>query len=102
MRASHLKRGVSALRLPIRELIVLLSRFVTAGRSAGALVAAVALALSGCGADGFDPQQWNAPGQNEKVGSVLIRYAHIAEPRGKPWKQGDDVPAYMWLYNKAG
>ncbi|MBT2367283.1 copper chaperone PCu(A)C [Streptomyces sp. ISL-10] len=81
---------------------MLFRRFVTAARAAaaGAVFGAVAL-TAGCGSgEGFDPDQWNAPGQNAKVGSVLIRYAHIAEPQGQPWKEGDDVPAYMWLYNK--
>ncbi|WP_307704516.1 copper chaperone PCu(A)C [Streptomyces sp. V1I6] len=26
----------------------------------------------------------------------------MAEPRGKPWQAGDDVPAYVWLSNKGG
>ncbi|AMW14564.1 hypothetical protein A4E84_36870 [Streptomyces qaidamensis] len=70
-------------------------------RGCAVLLTSAVLALTGCGSDeGFDPQQWDAPGQNAKVGSVLVRYAHIAEPRGGPWRPGDDVPVYMWLYNK--
>ncbi|WP_455355724.1 copper chaperone PCu(A)C [Streptomyces sp. SYSU K217416] len=72
------------------------------GRSALAtVIVGLALVLSGCGSDeGFDPEEWNAPGQNARVGSVLIRYAHLAEPRAEPWKAGDDVPAYLWLVNE--
>ncbi len=32
----------------------------------------------------------------------MIRYAHVAEPQGRPWQPGDDVAAYVWLYNKSG
>ncbi|GGL11208.1 copper chaperone PCu(A)C [Streptomyces flaveus] len=69
-------------------------------------LAAVALALtvtaSGCGGDDdFSLADWDAPGQNARIGDIMIRYAHVAEPRGEPWQPGDDVPAYVWLYNKA-
>lgn len=63
-----------------------------AGRAAGA-----------CGADDdFSLPEWDAPGQNARVGDIMIRYAHVAEPRGRPWQPGSDVPAYVWLYNKGG
>ncbi|WP_409473631.1 copper chaperone PCu(A)C [Streptomyces sp. HC307] len=59
------------------------------------------MGLSGCvGDEAFDPQTWDAPGQNARIESVLIRYAHVAEPRGEPWKRGADVPAYLWLFNE--
>ncbi|MGW5088392.1 copper chaperone PCu(A)C [Streptomyces coelicoflavus] len=63
--------------------------------------AAMALAASGCGGDDtFSLPDWHAPGQNARVGDIMIRYAHVAEPQGGPWQPGDDVPAYVWLYNK--
>ncbi|MFD5651876.1 copper chaperone PCu(A)C [Streptomyces sp. NPDC127039] len=62
--------------------------------------AAIALAVSGCGDDDFSLPDWDAPGQNARVGDIMIRYAHVAEPQGEPWQPGDDVPAYVWLYNK--
>ncbi|PZT71342.1 copper chaperone PCu(A)C [Streptomyces sp. SW4] len=66
-------------------------------------VAAVVLAVtvSGCGGEeDFSLPDWDAPGQNARVGDIMIRYAHVAEPRDEPWQRGDDVPAYLWLYNK--
>ncbi|MGY0067179.1 copper chaperone PCu(A)C [Streptomyces sp. QTS137] len=68
-------------------------------------LAAAALALvvtaGGCGGDDdFSLPDWEAPGQNARIGDIMIRYAHVAEPRGEPWQPGDDVPAYVWLYNK--
>jgi copper(I)-binding protein len=61
------------------------------------------LTASGCGGDDdFSLPDWDAPGQNARVGDLMIRYAHAAEPRGEPWQPGDDVPAYVWLYNKGG
>ncbi|AQS65968.1 copper chaperone PCu(A)C [Streptomyces pactum] len=70
-------------------------------RSAAAVLAVAALALTGCGGDdSFELQDWHAPGQNASVGPVLIRYAHVAEPKGEPWQPGDDVPAYVWLMNE--
>ncbi|MER7407895.1 copper chaperone PCu(A)C [Streptomyces sp. NPDC000070] len=72
------------------------SRF---GLTAAAL--ALAAAASGCGGDDdFSLPDWDAPGQNARIGDIMIRYAHVAEPRGEPWQPGDDVPAYVWLYNK--
>lgn len=63
----------------------------------------LAMAASGCGGDDdFSLPEWDAPGQNARIGNIMIRYAHVAEPRGEPWKPGDDVPAYVWLYNKGG
>lgn len=73
------------------------------GLAAGALAVALALLGSGCGADDdFSLPDWDAPGQNTRVGDLMIRYAHLAEPTGGPWQPGDDVPAYVWLYNKSG
>ncbi|MEW1602337.1 copper chaperone PCu(A)C [Streptomyces sp. NPDC093808] len=81
----------------------------TRSRSAGlrrvlaAAVLAVALTASGCGGDeDFSLPDWDAPGQNARVGDIMIRYAHVAEPKGGPWQPGEDVPAYAWLYNKSG
>ncbi|EHN77912.1 copper chaperone PCu(A)C [Streptomyces cinereoruber] len=71
------------------------------GRHAFTAVAlALAVTAGGCGGDDFSLPEWNAPGQNARVGDIMIRYAHVAEPRGEPWQPGDDVPAYVWLYNK--
>lgn len=78
---------------------------VRRGPAAGALALALTLALlgSGCGADDdFSLPDWDAPGQNARVGDLMIRYAHLAEPTGAPWQPGDDVPAYLWVYNKSG
>ncbi|MEU6180446.1 copper chaperone PCu(A)C [Streptomyces coeruleorubidus] len=76
--------------------------FALRGRCALAAAAfAVALTTSGCGGDDdFSLPDWDAPGQNARVGDIMIRYAHVAEPRGRPWQPGSDVPAYVWLYNK--
>ncbi|CAL9320519.1 hypothetical protein SUDANB148_06161 [Streptomyces sp. SudanB148_2056] len=58
---------------------------------------AVLLGATGCGSDGGD---YNPPGANARVGPVLIRYAHIAEPPDGPWEQGDDAPFYVWFFNQ--
>ncbi|MFE0802765.1 copper chaperone PCu(A)C [Streptomyces sp. NPDC058812] len=80
---------------------MVLTRGRTARSAAAAVLAATALAVSGCGGDdSFEPQDWHAPGQNASVGPVLIRYAHVAEPKGNPWQPGADVPAYVWLMNE--
>ncbi|MFD5002664.1 copper chaperone PCu(A)C [Streptomyces mutabilis] len=80
---------------------MVLARGRAARAAAAAVLAATALALTGCGGDdGFELQDWHAPGQNASVGDVLIRYAHVAEPEGEPWQVGDDVPAYVWLVNE--
>jgi periplasmic copper chaperone A len=49
-----------------------------------------------------DGNEYNPPGANARVGSVLIRYAHIAEPPDGPWDPGDDAPFYVWLFNQGG
>ncbi|MEU4965396.1 copper chaperone PCu(A)C [Streptomyces smyrnaeus] len=70
---------------------------------AGLAAAALALvtAVSGCGGDDdFNLPDWDAPGQNARVGDLMLRYAHLAEPRDGPWRAGDDVPGYVRLYNK--
>ncbi|PJE99611.1 hypothetical protein CUT44_03640 [Streptomyces carminius] len=55
-----------------------------------------ALLLGGCAL----PESYNQPGANGEVGFVDVRYAHLAEPRdGDPWREGDDVPLYLWVYN---
>lgn len=71
-------------------------------RGLAAAAFALAVTASGCGDDGFSLPEWDAPGQNARIGNIMIRYAHVAEPRGGPWPLGDDVPAYVWLYNKGG
>ncbi|MEI5031940.1 copper chaperone PCu(A)C [Streptomyces sp. S1A(2023)] len=80
------------------------ARYVNLRGRRALLAAACALAVttSGCGDDGFSLPEWDAPGQNARVGNIMIRYAHVAEPEGGPWQPGDDVPAYAWLYNKGG
>ncbi|MFE2644645.1 copper chaperone PCu(A)C [Streptomyces nigra] len=49
---------------------------------------------------GDDDITHNPPGANVRVGPVLIRYAHIAEPPDGPWEEGDDAPFYLWLFNQ--
>jgi copper(I)-binding protein len=71
-------------------------------RVLAAAVFALTVTASGCGDDDFSLPEWDAPGQNARIGNIMIRYAHVAEPRGGPWQPGDDVPAYVWLYNKGG
>ncbi|MEU3823124.1 copper chaperone PCu(A)C [Streptomyces sp. NPDC030392] len=67
------------------------------------LAVTVTVTASGCGGvDDFFLPEWDAPGQNARVGDIMIRYAHVAEPRGGPWQPGSAVPAYVWLYNKGG
>ncbi|MCC9708451.1 copper chaperone PCu(A)C [Streptomyces sp. MNU76] len=58
---------------------------------------AVVVGATGCGSDGGD---YNPPGANARVGPVLIRYAHIAEPPDGPWEKGDDAPFYVWFFNQ--
>ncbi|MFD4247051.1 copper chaperone PCu(A)C [Streptomyces sp. NPDC058525] len=80
-----------------------MARHLVLRGSRGLAAAALALAVTagGCGNDdGFSLAEWNAPGQNARIGDIMIRYAHVAEPQGGPWQPGDDVPAYVWLYNK--
>ncbi|CAL9521115.1 hypothetical protein SUDANB176_03854 [Streptomyces sp. enrichment culture] len=73
------------------------------GLAATALALTLALVGSGCaGDDDFSLPDWDTPGQNARVGDLMIRYAHLAEPTGEPWQPGDDVPAYVWIYNKSG
>ncbi|WP_435613398.1 copper chaperone PCu(A)C [Streptomyces sp. bgisy159] len=70
-------------------------------RRAVAVVAAGCLAtvgVAGCSAD--DDITHNPPGANARVGSVLIRYGHIAEPTDGPWERGDDAPFYAWLFDQ--
>ncbi|WP_254712206.1 copper chaperone PCu(A)C [Streptomyces sp. TRM64462] len=70
-------------------------RRVAYGLVAGCLMAGV---LSGCGAT---QGEFNPPGANARVDSMLIRYAHIAEPPDGAWEAGADAPVYVWLYNEA-
>jgi copper(I)-binding protein len=63
-------------------------------------VAGCLLAATGCGAT---QDEYNPPGANARIGSMLIRYAHIAEPAEPadgPWEPGDDAPLYVWLFNQ--
>ncbi|MEU0216762.1 copper chaperone PCu(A)C [Streptomyces sp. NPDC006265] len=67
----------------------------------------LALFLAGClaamgttGCAGDDDITHNPPGANARVGPVLIRYAHIAEPPDGPWAEGEDAPFYLWLFNQ--
>lgn len=43
--------------------------------------------------------EYNPPGTNARIGSMLILYAHIAPPTG-PAKWGDDAPLCVWLFNQ--
>ncbi|MHC5701961.1 copper chaperone PCu(A)C [Streptomyces tirandamycinicus] len=75
--------------------------FARRGRCAlVAAVLALVVTAGGCGSDGFSLPEWDAPGQNARIGDIMIRYAHVAEPRSEPWQPGDDIPAYVWIYNK--
>ncbi|GAB2899416.1 hypothetical protein GCM10027074_77640 [Streptomyces deserti] len=58
---------------------------------------AAAWGVTGCGGN---DNEYNPPGANARVGSVLIRYAHIAEPPDGPWEKGSDAPFYLWLFNQ--
>lgn len=66
------------------------------------LTLSVGLILTaGCGrGDGFSPGQWDGPGENERAGDILIRYAHIAEPVEGTHEAGTDVRSYVWLFNQ--
>ncbi|WP_328773630.1 copper chaperone PCu(A)C [Streptomyces sp. NBC_00286] len=70
-------------------------------RRAVAFVVAGCLAVmwgaTGCGST---ENEYNPPGANARLGPVLIRYAHIAEPPDGPWEPGDDAPFYLWLFNQ--
>ncbi|ELS50876.1 hypothetical protein STVIR_8151 [Streptomyces viridochromogenes Tue57] len=57
-----------------------------------------ALGTAGCAGD--DGITHNPPGANARIGPVLIRYAHLAEPPDGPWEPGDDTPFYLWLFNQ--
>ncbi|MDG9701514.1 copper chaperone PCu(A)C [Streptomyces sp. DH37] len=69
------------------------------------LAAALALAAAGCG-DTDDRGEIagggevDSPGANAGIGSVLVRYAHLAEPTDGPWETGSDVPLYAQLYDQ--
>ncbi|WAX76634.1 copper chaperone PCu(A)C [Streptomyces sp. KMM 9044] len=59
------------------------------------------LAAAGTTGCGNDEGEYNSPGANARVGPVLIRDAHIAEPSPDgPWDPGDDAPFYLWLFNQ--
>ncbi|MFE1578789.1 copper chaperone PCu(A)C [Streptomyces fradiae] len=66
-------------------------------RAAVVLLAGCLVAATGCGAN---EGEYNPPGANARIGSMLIRYAHIAEPPDGPWEVGDDAPVYVWLFNQ--
>jgi copper(I)-binding protein len=69
------------------------------------LAAALALTAAGCG-DTDDRGEIagggevDSPSANAGIGSVLVRYAHLAEPTDGPWKEGSDVPLYAQLYDQ--
>lgn len=66
-----------------------------------ALLLALTAALSGCTNELLEPEEWHPPGQNVELNGLKLRYAHIAEaPAGDPHDVGDDVAAYVWLYNE--
>ncbi|MEU3249908.1 copper chaperone PCu(A)C [Streptomyces sp. NPDC006997] len=62
------------------------------------VVCLAALGTAGCAGD--DKLTHNPPGANARIGPVLIRYAHLAEPPDDPWQRGADVPFYLWLFNQ--
>ncbi|MFP8960417.1 copper chaperone PCu(A)C [Streptomyces nanhaiensis] len=61
------------------------------------LAALLALPAAGCGTGGGEV---DSPGANARIGSVLVRYAHLAEPADGPWETGGDVPLYAQLYDQ--
>jgi copper(I)-binding protein len=62
------------------------------------VLSAALLLLAGCGR--WDVARPNPPGTNDRVGDLLVRYVHIAEPQGdSPHAVGSDVPMFAWLYN---
>ncbi|MEI7032251.1 copper chaperone PCu(A)C [Streptomyces pratensis] len=68
-------------------------------RAAYALTCCGLLATMLAGCDSTSGE-YNPPGANVRIGSMLIRYAHISEPPNGPWEAGDDAPLYVWLYNE--
>lgn len=84
-------RGSRAIRTP---------RASRARCLAGAVTAA--LLLTACGGPVYEAEEWEGPGQNEKVGDVLLRYARLAAPPvdDEPIPAGTDVPLYLWLINE--
>ncbi len=76
------------------------TRMAGAWRRAVTLLVAGCLAAAGTTGCGNDEGEYNPPGANARVGPVLIRYAHIAEPPDGPWDPGDDAPFYLWLFNQ--
>ncbi|MCX2923338.1 copper chaperone PCu(A)C [Streptomyces sp. NEAU-W12] len=64
------------------------------------LLVAGCLAAAGTTGCGSDEAEYNPPGADARVGPVLIRYAHIAEPPDGPWDPGDDAPFHLWLFNQ--
>lgn len=69
-------------------------------RTVAALLAGCLAAVGMTGCFGDADITHNPPGANVRVGPVLIRYAHIAEPPDGPWEPGDDAPFYLWLFNQ--
>ncbi|WP_344328179.1 copper chaperone PCu(A)C [Streptomyces macrosporus] len=68
-------------------------------RVLGLLLAAI-LAASAAGCGGGGDGEVDSPGTNARIGPVLVRYAHLAEPSDGPWETGSDVPLYVWLFNQ--
>lgn len=69
------------------------------------LAAALALTAAGCGDTDDQGEipgagEVDSPGANAGIGSVLVRYAHLAEPTDGPWEEGSDVPLYAQLYDQ--
>ncbi|MFP8905474.1 MULTISPECIES: copper chaperone PCu(A)C [Streptomyces] len=71
------------------------------------LAAVLAFTAAGCGGGEGDepggiagPGEVDSPGANAAIGSVLVRYAHLAEPTDGPWQVGSDVPLYAQLYDR--
>lgn len=75
------------------------------GHGRAGLGAGLALAitvLAGCAAD--DAAANNPPGMNVRVNDISVRYAHLEDPDspGTGYREGDDVPLYLWLVNESG
>ena len=68
----------------------------------GACALAVSL-LAGCGGEEFDADQYPSPGENARVGDILLRDFRLDPPPDDPYEPypvGSDVALYGWLVNE--
>jgi voltage-gated potassium channel len=69
-------------------------------------LAACALAvglLTGCGGEDFEAEQHPSPGENARVGDILLRDFRLDPPPDDPYQPypvGSDVALYGWLLNE--